>query len=154
VTSLDAPSRTVWSGRHDRAPATRPGAARQGDFFAVLINDKFCLAVVFQNSPHVSDIVEQAGDNKMSIVVGSMRSHIIRPRRISRPDESDKDRMFEVMIKGIAPTEAFDGAAGERAKSLGNVLMPEPNTSRKSLLTNCRETGNHLRDRLHRYQLR
>src|SRR5476651_488269 len=94
------------------------GAARQGDFFAVLIDDKFCRAVVFQDSAHETDIVEQAGDDKMSIVgVFDALAHHPSPQNIPT-DESDKDRMFEVMIKGVAPTEAFDSAASERAKSL------------------------------------
>src|SRR5450755_3369703 len=127
----------------------RVRGARQGDFFAVLINDKFCLVVVIQNSPNVTDIVEQAGDNKMSIVGGfDALAHHPSPQNIPT-DESDKDRMFEVMIKGIAPAEAFDGAAGERAKSLGNVLMPRTKHLAEILANEIAERlGNHRRDRL------
>src|SRR5579863_6695134 len=127
------------------------GAARQGDFFAILINDKFCLVVVSENSPHVTDIVEQAGDNKMSIVGGfDALAHHPSPQNIPT-DESDKNRMFEVMKKGVAPTEAFDGAASERAKSLGNVLVPQTKYLPEVLANEITERlGNHRRDRLHR----
>src|SRR5450432_1436704 len=127
-------------------------AARQADFFAVLINDKFCLVVVFQNSPHVTDVMEQAGDNKMSIVGGfDALAHHPSPQNIPT-DESDKDRMFEVMIKGVAPTEAFNGAASERAESLGNVLMPRTKYLAEVLANEITERlGNQRRDRLHRW---
>jgi hypothetical protein len=55
------------------------------------------IAIVFQDATHVTDIVEQVRDDKMIIVGGfDALAHHSSPQDIPT-DESDKDRMLEVM---------------------------------------------------------
>ena len=92
-------------------------------FVARLVDDEFVLGVALEHAAHEADVVQEAGADEVGVVLGldSLRQHA--PAQDVAADDRHQHRVFEVVVERVASGDALDGAAGERAETLGGFVL-------------------------------
>ncbi len=96
---------------------------RQTNFAATLVSDVAVFCVAFQDTADIANIVQKTGDDEMGVVVR-------QDRRNQRPSahyvvsrQCYQHRMFDIMIKGVAPANAFERKSGNGLNQLGQTRV-------------------------------
>ena len=93
----------------------------EGNGVALIVDDVPAVAVTLQDSPHVAEIVHQAGNDQVRIV---LRLEAFRqdPTVEDVPsDERDQERMLDIVVEGVALPETLQRDPGGLTKPLGVV---------------------------------
>ena len=97
--------------------------ALQGDGPSARVHDEPIAAVALQDTPDIADVVQQAGDDQVRVVVrlDSLGQHT--PAHDVPPDQRDEESMLDVVVEGVALAEAFQRDPRDAVEPLGLVLM-------------------------------
>src|SRR3984957_3415656 len=86
-------------------------AARQGDLVASRVDDVTVRSVALENAPNVADVMGEAGDDEVRVVVRSR----VGEKRAALEDivarERNEHGVLDIVIKGVAVADAFEREA-------------------------------------------
>ena len=91
----------------------------EGNGPAVIVDDVPALAIAHQDHPHIAQIMYQAGDDQVRVI---LRLEAFRedPAVEDVPaDERDQKRVLDIVVEGIALPEALQREPRGLAKTLG-----------------------------------
>ena len=94
------------------------------------------LIVAAQHAPHISDVVQKAGDDEVTVVGGLDALRKPPSPKDVATHRRHQQSMLEIVVEGVAPAEALDGAAREGAEAFGRLALGRAKVSRKSLVKN------------------
>jgi hypothetical protein len=92
------------------------------------VDDVAVRTVTFEDAAHVADIVGQAGDDEMRVVIRGRVGQERPALEDVMAREGDEHRMFDIVVEGVAVADAFERKPRRERDDLGKagVRDPEP----------------------------
>ena len=83
----------------------------------VSIDDVAVFAVSRENASHETDVMKKACSNEVGVITGRRRCEQRSPFHDVVPNERYQHRMFDIVIKSIAVTDALESETGCRLET-------------------------------------
>ena len=104
-------------------------AARQFGLATLVVDDETVGAVALEDAAHITDVVQQAGDDKMG-EVGRLRRH---QQRAALDDvvagKRHQHGMFDIIVKRVAIADALERKPRHRGDKLGQPRLGRAETA-------------------------
>jgi hypothetical protein len=93
------------------------------DLLVFIVDDELGFGISAQDAPNIADVVQQAGDDEMAVIVRFDATGERKALQQVATDQGHEKGVLEIVVERIAPANAFNGATGERSQSFGDLVM-------------------------------
>jgi hypothetical protein len=99
------------------------GAARQLHRVPAAVDDELGRSVAAQHAAHEADVVQKAGDDQVTVILRFERLRQGAAEQDVAADRGHQHGMLEVVVEGVAPSDALDRDSRQRAHALGQIVV-------------------------------